>query len=400
MMINLPTRISKNPLAAIVFLLCLFPLFTSCSTTDTPPPSVTPAPSETPIPTDTSIPTHTATFTPTETDVPSQVITADNVNQVEELAQISFKSKIPELIFHQDGTWLADRVEESIISITDIDTSEQLARLEHGNAPIDMIIVSKDGNLLAAVSSSQDKVYLWQLDNFELVAELDFPDSYISYTAFSARRAYGDFSSKNQYLVISACISWECPSSAFVVYDLKTQEINQRQVGYQRYAGNVFFTPDDKWIVLVGQGENVLRADLLVWDFQKQEIVKTLQAYYPRFYWGEINPAGNEVAVIQEQAFEDSLALGFIDLETWKYRKVRDEGLNISPGIVRYSLAAPILVTEETGDSIAIRDANSGVILRLFKPTGGIGNILISPDGKRIYIMSEPKQFLVWGIPD
>ncbi len=399
-MINPSGRISKNVFAALVFLLCLFPLFTSCSVANTPPPSVTPAPSETPIPTNTPAPTHTATFTPTETDVPSKVITKDNVNQVKELAQISFKSKIPELIFRRDGTWLADRVEESIISITDIDTSVQLARLEHKNAPIDMMIISKDGSLLAAVSSSQNKIYLWQLDDFKLIAELDFPDSYIPYTTFSARRAYGDFSARNQYLVISACISRECPSSAFVIYDLETQEIIQRQAGYQRYAGNVFFTPDDKWIVLVGQGENVLRADLLVWDFQKQEIVKTLQAYYPRFYWGEIDPAGNEVVVIQEQAFEDSLALGFIDLETWEYRKVKDEGLNISPGMVRYSLAAPILVTEETGDSIAIRDANSGMILRLFKPTGGIENIYISPDGERIYTMSEPKQFLVWGIPD
>ena len=149
-----------------------------------------------------------------------------------------------------------------------------------------MMIISKDGSLLAAVSSSQHKIYLWQLDDFKLIAELDFPDSYIPYTTFSARRAYGDFSSENHYLVISACISRECPSSAFFIYDLETQEIIQRQAGYQRYAGNVFFTPDDKWVVLIGQGENVLRADLLVWDFQKQEIVKTLQAYYPRFYWG------------------------------------------------------------------------------------------------------------------
>ena len=371
-----------------------------------PTPSVTATSVSLPTQTNTSTPI--SILDPTETPIPTpsppEIITAENANKIVQIGKpFALKNLLAEFVFRAEATWLVTSEDGQQIEVYDLSTQKLITTLGDEGVLIERLVVSTDGRLLAAVSPSTGKVTLWNLDTFEKI-EVFASNGYRSYPTLTPSPTGGEFSSDNQFLVLWGCripalnnqgLPVGCSSSGVIIYDLQKNIIYQELNGLQSGTSQATFSQDSSTLILSGEGESLLQADLLVWDVitkQQRTIVTTEYKY--GLTGGKYSPDG-KVFVAHAHG-----SLIFFDTDSWQIITTQEPGINLLPSYYLFSKVEQILIAAEGISGISIRNPTNGDVYFVLKMgVGSITNLALSPDGRFIYTISEDEFVRKWGIP-
>jgi WD40 repeat protein len=369
-----------------------------------PTPSVTATHAILPTHTNTPISTSVLTETPVPTLAPPEIISAENANKIVQIGKpFALKNLLAEFVFRAKATWLVTSDDGQQIEVYDLPTQKLITTLEDEVVLIERLVVSADGRLLAAVSPSTGKVILWNLDTFGKI-EVFALNGYRSYPTLTPSPTGGEFSSDNLFLVIWGCRSPAlnaqglpsgCISSGVTIYDLQNSTIYQELNGLQSGTSQATFSQDSSMLILSGEGESFLQADLLVWDVmtkQQRTIVTTDYEY--GLTGGKYSPDGT-VFVAHAHG-----SLLFFETDSWQIITTQAPGINLLPSYYLFSKVEQILIAAEGISGISIRNPTNGDVYFILKMgVGSITNLALSPDGRLIYTISEDGFVRTWGIP-
>ncbi len=352
--------------------------------------SPTPAPTSTQVPpTITPIPKKTSTPVPA---IPTpNVITLENAKQVRPNGKIFWSSwRNAELVFRPDTTWVIEPLKDGGIVVRDFYTSKEIELLPDAGENIELIVVSPDGSLLAAVSPTDETISVWDLNSFTNLGIYPFQGYH---PASELTPLAGSFSHSNKFLAVSGCLQQGltffgnpmCWYSGAVIYDLSTNKIFKELAGYQNMTDSIEFSPDDRLLVLAGEGRSSLRADLLVWDVSQNKLLTTQKSSSRSGFLNlDFNCGGDKLATITT---DDTLILW--DTNSWQAQApIEGNG----PSAVDYNLADCSLLVTVDGlhvDGLTFWDEDIGPIYTWDTSMGGLYDLAINPDGRRIYTWSD-----------
>lgn len=335
-------------------------------------------------------------ITPTEEILPTikvtpspDVITLDNAKRVRPTGKTFWSSwRNAELVFRPDATWIVEPLRDGGIIVRDFHTEELKKSLPNAGEWIEHILVSPDGRRLAAVSTKDETISVWDLDSFTILGIYPFTGYHPS---SEGTPLAGSFSHNNGFLTVSGCLQqgtyWGnpyCWYSGAVVYDLDTNGIFKELAGYQESTYSVEFSPDDRLLVLAGRGRSKPRADLLVWDIHQNKLLMKME-YETGLGDINFNCKGNLLASI---TFKGELVMW--NTSTWLPEgPVEGNG----PGEVSYSPVDCSLLATTDGlnvDGLTFWNADTLQPIYTWETSmGKLDDVAISPDGRRGYTWSN-----------
>lgn len=357
----------------------------------------------------TSRPPITSTISPQPTNLiktqeSSPFLTLDNLSQVTQIGPvIPLEWRWGQLIFRPDAVWIAEPISDNEVNIKDIVTQKTIANFVDESAQIELLVVSNDNRLLAAVSPSSGKITLWELQNFTIQTNFVFEGYNTS--PYLGVRSTGVFSPDDRYLAIASCRVLgqagqfsTCQSSGVVVYEITTGTIVSEWAGLQKQSWGVAFDSSSKLLAIAGEGEAILDADLILWDIEENERSQVMQMS-GLFQSIAFNSWQNNFVVSGETSTGEAF-LSLVDLETWR---VTSQLSGFSPEVISISKQSPIIVTGgfsvTHGYGIDFWNAEGGRhLFRINTDGGNIYNLSLNPDGKKLYTMNELQGLQVWGI--
>jgi WD40 repeat protein len=115
------------------------------------------------------------------------------------------------------------------LSLIEMTTGKERGHFRLGNAPINKLVLSRDGRLVAAISGD-DVVRVWDTRNGKLVHGFVHPDGEITHLAFS---------SSSKLLAVGGT------SGNVAVYDLVEDKLRRRFAGHRAPIQAILFAPDD-----------------------------------------------------------------------------------------------------------------------------------------------------------
>jgi len=364
-------------------------------------PTLTPA-NRTSTPTLTSQPTST----PSATKNIVAPIDYSNVGAIEPIGA-PFVSQVAQaqMAFRQGEVWVIIPNQLGELEIKEFHSLAPVTMLPNASN-VESLIVSQDGHYLAAVNPVNGTISLWDLDALQLVGTLVFQGYYSGYTLT------GEFSPDNKYLAIGGCRLVRialpvCQSSGVAIYELATMNLFQEIIGYQEDTWKVIFSPSGDVLAASGKKEDILQADLLIWNLNlnaKQDTI-TFKLNGTDEELGDIafSQSEEKMASIASSRGGDS-ALVLWDVETWT--PVTNCGPGHGPIAVRYIPNTFLLVTIDGLSDTGITFWNTKTCEPIrFIPTliGGLYNLVVSPNGRFIYTWSDDLsgnyKIQEWGVP-
>lgn len=357
-----------------------------------------------------SVPTTTLMVTPTlaptvsATPSPVAIISLDNVERVRSIGRpVVSQWKIAQLVFRPDATWVAEPLEVGGIEFRDFHTRQVVNTLAEAGPDIELLIVSANGSLLAAVSPTQETVSVWDLERFTRLVTFAFK-GYHTTQSSGFIPLVGNFSLDNRYLAVAGCLEVKydqtavCQNSGTVIYDLNAQVPLQVLNGYQYETLDAIFSINSELLVFAGEGESVARTDLLVWDVSRKEQMAAQQSGDALGFMAlSFNSQGNVLASITT----DNVLI-FWDAETWQAKKVLNEGR--APNQIAYLPRDILFVSTDHSAGITFWSSEMYQPLHTIDTyIGTLYDLAISPDGRYVYTWSDDLSGLYkiqeWGIP-
>lgn len=128
---------------------------------------------------------------------------------------------------------------------------------------------SPNGELIAASNHNDNNVFIWSVEDGELLHEITQQDdpSYIEanvYLRFSANGNLLAVSHKNKINILS-------------VETWKTQKVFSANTEYEKFSG-ILFSPDDRFLVALGGIQEYLgRRRVYIWNLQDGILIKTIE---------------------------------------------------------------------------------------------------------------------------
>jgi WD40 repeat protein len=430
---------SKIPILVVVCIL----LLTACGTATTIQPTTTFAPPTATLP-PTLTPTPEPTFTPTATPTPrlpvapkTQIpapdlaISADNLDQVVELARWG-KGVITDAVYSPDGKFIAVATTLGV-TIYQADTLEEKINFET-NASVNSLAASPNGETIAS-GLTDNTVKLWKASDGTLLMSFESPKDETEKAKLDKEAVTSvSFSPDGKLLVVGSTYGtvrlWQVSDGA-LVNTLKS---------HARDVTSVFFSPDGQALfsaskdgkvrmVNVADGKPIrsfggqrlidsgISADgkilfaydqgvysLILWDIESGKKMQTIKGIEPGYSFGDLDiafsPDGQSIIV----GFNDyagkiwNVASGavqttFEDLrpkDGWYYRT--NFAVDISPDGQSFLMAG--------SNVIGIWDLKKNVLLKSATiKSQDIYDLALTPDGKTL-ISVEGTNVNLWQISD
>lgn len=345
--------------------------------------------------TETYLPRLTATpdLLSTSTSPIFDVITAANFRNLTQLSEIQVGYDLEfsdwfQLVFKSETVWLARSFRMNGIQITDLKTGQIVTKLQPSEeGGYGELIISSNSQYLAAVSSGNDQIDVWDMMSFQIA--MTFP-----FRSILPLVAQGAFSKDNQYFAVAGCRVNErnfCLSSAVTVYDLKTGKILQEIVGYQEEITGLAFSTDNKLLFMSGVGEKIRNADLLVWNLDTNR--RQLEMSLEKDDWFNNLALDDERNTLIAVAYTETVYVW--NTKTWeKAREYPVENIISIP--VFLPNTGEFLFIDSQGN-LALVASNEGIISTINIGHANADRMLISPDGKFVYFFGRYGFLQKWG---
>jgi WD40 repeat protein len=188
-----------------------------------------------------------------------------------------------------------------------------------------LLITDPEGEMLAAVSPATDQITIWSLSTFHEVGLLDFPGFISPNPVYDAYQIIGAISPDRHYLAVSGCrIAGNplCLRADLILYDLNSLSTLHAFSGWQRFTRSIAFHPSQEILVFAGEGESVLRGDIILWDINHAKRLAMVDVNeFSNVIEVRYDPTGKYLAVagsFRDSLREHSKSLQLYDVHSWK----------------------------------------------------------------------------------
>ncbi len=317
-----------------------------------------------------------------------------------------------------DGKIAVTTSGDGSIRIWDLNTGDNIKIIEYDSEKLHQLSLTPDGK--KAITSSVDgKVFIWDLEtgsNSKTIKGHQKPICEIAVTTDGKKAITGSWDKtvriwdlttgnnfktpeNNSHSVKSVVVTHNgkfgigaCNYSDVCAWDLQTNFTNACKkcfVGHSEPVGAIAITPDGSRVITGSRYNNENK--IYVWDFETEEIKKTLGGNIRFLDELIVNPDGKNVIGRTE--------IGDVyiwDLQTGKYIKTP-----------KFFGAITKMITTPNGRKIILGNFNGDILLWDFEieenikfkaHTNTITFISITPDGKKIITSSSDKNISIWSL--